>query len=231
MRIAEIFYSVQGEGELTGVPSVFVRTSGCNLRCHWCDTPYASWKPEGPDKGVQEILDDVAQFPANHVVLTGGEPMIASEIHELATGLKQLGKHITIETAGTIAPDGIACDLASMSPKLANSTPSPNAISPAWVQRHESTRLRPEVLLAWVTQYAFQFKFVVADSKDLPEIEALLSAIEAPIPPWKIQLMPEGTDSQTICQRQVELLELCKMKGYRYCDRLHIHLFGNTKGT
>ncbi len=231
MRIAEIFYSVQGEGELSGVPSVFVRTSGCNLRCQWCDTPYASWEPEGPDKTLQEILDEVAQFPANHVVLTGGEPMMARDIHELALGLRQMGKHITIETAGTIAPGGIACDLASLSPKLANSTPSTSAISAAWVQRHESTRLRPEVLLEWVTKYTFQFKFVVADTKDLPEIEALLSTIEASIPPWKIQLMPEGTDSRKIRQRQAELLELCKEKGYRYCDRLHIHLFGNTKGT
>ncbi len=231
MRIAEIFYSVQGEGELTGVPSVFVRTSGCNLRCHWCDTPYASWEPEGPDKSVQEILDEVARFPANHVVLTGGEPMIARDIHDLARGLKQLGKHITIETAGTIAPGGIACDLASLSPKLANSTPSTDSISEAWVERHEMTRLRPGVLLEWITNHDFQFKFVVAKSGDLPEIEALLTTINAPIPPWKIQLMPEGTDSSKIRQRQAELLELCKAKGFRYCDRLHIHLFGNTKGT
>ncbi len=231
MRIAEIFYSVQGEGELTGVPSVFVRTSGCNLRCQWCDTPYASWEPEGPERSVQDILDEVALFPSTHVVLTGGEPMIAKDIHQLAVGLKHLGKHITIETAGTIAPDGIVCDLASLSPKLANSTPSADSISEAWVQRHESTRLRPEILLDWVTHHDFQFKFVVADSGDLQEIESVLTRIGTPIPPWKIQLMPEGTNSHKLRLRQAKLLELCKEKGYRYCDRLHIHLFGNSKGT
>ncbi|MEX1119186.1 MAG: 7-carboxy-7-deazaguanine synthase QueE [Terrimicrobiaceae bacterium] len=231
MRIAEIFYSVQGEGELTGVPSVFVRTSGCNLRCQWCDTPYASWQPEGQDKSVPDILKEVAGFPAQHVVLTGGEPMIAGEIHELASGLRKQGKHITIETAGTIAPNGIACDLASLSPKLANSTPPTDAIGPGWVERHETSRLRPEVLLEWISNHNFQFKFVVTGQRDLPEIEQLLSKLSAPIPAWKIQLMPEGTSSEKLHEKQTELLDLCKAKGYRYCDRLHIHLFGNTKGT
>ena len=123
MLISEIFYSLQGEGELTGVPSVFVRTSGCNLRCNWCDTPYASWQPEGRQMTVSEIVAAVRLHPARHVVLTGGEPMIAKDIHALAAALKDLAYHITIETAATIAPAGIACDLASLSPKLKNSTP------------------------------------------------------------------------------------------------------------
>src|SRR5258708_21103264 len=104
MLIAEIFYSLQGEGELTGVPSVFVRTSGCNLRCNWGDTPYASWQPEGRQQTVDEIVREVEKHPARHVVLTGGEPMIAKEIRELAAALKKLGYHITIETAATVAP-------------------------------------------------------------------------------------------------------------------------------
>ena len=104
MLISEIFHSLQGEGELTGVPSVFVRTSGCNLRCNWCDTPYASWNPEGVQMSVAEIVAEVTKHPARHVVLTGGEPMVAKEIHELAAALKQRGYHITIETAATVAP-------------------------------------------------------------------------------------------------------------------------------
>src|SRR3954467_3471660 len=116
MLISEIFYSLQGEGELIGVPSVFVRTSGCNLRCNWCDTPYASWSPEGTQRGIEEIVAEVRGHPARHVVLTGGEPMIAKGIRELAAELKRLNYHITIETAATIAPEGIACDLASLSP-------------------------------------------------------------------------------------------------------------------
>src|SRR6266436_1362968 len=114
MFISEIFYSLQGEGELTGVPSVFVRTSGCNLRCNWCDTMYASWNPEGDELPLETILTQVESHPANHCVLTGGEPMVAKGIHELAQELRHRGKHITIETAATIMPKGIACDLASL---------------------------------------------------------------------------------------------------------------------
>src|SRR5579884_3467399 len=113
LKIAEIFYSLQGEGGLVGVPSVFVRTSGCNLRCAWCDTPYASWHPEGEQMTVDEVIARVSAFPAEHVVLTGGEPMAAREMPALAAQLRIHGKHITIETAGTLPPKRIACDLAS----------------------------------------------------------------------------------------------------------------------
>src|SRR5438046_2527311 len=105
MRISEIFFSVQGEGKLAGVPSVFIRTSGCNLRCHWCDTPYASWNPEGTELIVADILKEVARHPTRFCVVTGGEPMIAKGIRELLTSLRSAGKHITIETAATISPD------------------------------------------------------------------------------------------------------------------------------
>ena len=123
MKIAEIFCSIQGEGKLAGTPSTFVRTSGCNLRCTWCDTPYTSWRPEGEAVGLDEILGRVHEFPARHVVLTGGEPMIAPEIEELTRRIAEAGYHLTIETAGTVWRD-VVCDLASVSPKLANSTPS-----------------------------------------------------------------------------------------------------------
>ena len=118
MRIAEIFYSIQGEGMLVGVPSVFIRTSGCNLRCSWCDTPYTSWNPEGDELGVDEILARTAGFTAaRHAVITGGEPMIARDVVELSERLRERGMHITVETAGTVfAP--VACDLMSISPKL-----------------------------------------------------------------------------------------------------------------
>src|SRR5512133_3774708 len=102
MLISEIFYSIQGEGELTGVPSVFVRTSGCNLRCSWCDTPYTSWNPEGSDMTVPAIISAVNEFPARHAVVTGGEPMIARGVADLTQALHKAGLHITIETAGTV---------------------------------------------------------------------------------------------------------------------------------
>src|SRR5436189_374600 len=102
MRLAEIFHSIQGEGKFSGVPSVFIRTSGCNLRCTWCDTPYASWNPEGGELEVTAILEKVRAFGARHVVVTGGEPMVARGIHELLAALREDGRRITIETAATI---------------------------------------------------------------------------------------------------------------------------------
>lgn len=230
MLISEIFYSLQGEGELTGVPSVFVRTSGCNLRCNWCDTPYASWNPEGDTLSVDEIVARIQTFPTHHVVLTGGEPMIAKELPALASAIKRLGHHITIETAGTIAPSGIACDLASISPKLKNSTPDAR-LPEAWRERHEATRIQRDVLRAWVDRGGFQFKFVISSPDDLVEMEALIASLQRPIPPHKILLMPEATSLERMRERATWLGEACKARGYRYAHRLHIELYGNKRGT
>ncbi len=230
MLIAEIFYSLQGEGELTGVPSVFVRTSGCNLRCNWCDTPYASWHPEGKQLTVAEIVAAVRPHPSRHVVLTGGEPMIAKDIHELATALKKLDYHITIETAATMAPAGIACDLASLSPKLKNSAPDAR-LDDTWRTKHETLRWQPEVVRAWLDRGGYQLKFVVARESDLGEIEALLAALGREIPRTKVLLMPEGVTVEVLRARAVWLGELCKMRGYRYAPRLHVELYGNKRGT
>ncbi len=229
MRIAEIFHSTQGEGLLAGVPSVFVRTSGCNLRCHWCDTPYASWKPEGPEMSVEEIQKKVLGWNCRHVVLTGGEPMIAPDLPALAAALRKAGKHITIETAATVVPAGIACDLASLSPKLSNSTP-PSERDPAWARRHEASRLQPSVISDWIRNYAFQLKFVVSTQQDISEIKNLLSLLP-PAPFHQILLMPEGTDSKTLAAKAEWLVAVCKQEGFRFCPRLHIGLFGHRRGT
>jgi 7-carboxy-7-deazaguanine synthase len=230
MLISEIFHSLQGEGELAGVPSVFVRTSGCNLRCNWCDTPYASWKPEGTVMNVEEILAAVGKYPARHVVLTGGEPMIAKEIRALAAALKKSGYHITIETAATIPPDGIDCDLASLSPKLKNSAPDAR-LDDTWRQRHEALRWQPDVVRAWLDDYGCQLKFVVARAEDVDEIESLLGQLGQEIPRAKILLMPEGTTVEVLRTRAGWLAELCKGRGYRYASRLHVELYGNKRGT
>jgi 7-carboxy-7-deazaguanine synthase len=229
MRIAEIFHSIQGEGLLAGVPSIFIRTSGCNLRCHWCDTPYASWKPEGPEMSVEEILKKLTEWNCDHVVLTGGEPMIAPDLPELATVIKKQNKHITIETAGTILPNGIPCDLASISPKLSNSTPPPERDS-AWTKKHEASRLQPEVISEWIRKYPFQLKFVVSSESDLAEIKDLLSRLP-PVPLHQILLMPEGIDVKTLAARSPWLIDICKREGFRFCPRLHIELFGHKRGT
>jgi len=231
MLISEIFYSIQGEGELTGVPSVFVRSSGCNLRCSWCDTPYASWQPTGEEMTVDEIVRQIQAFHCNHVVLTGGEPLLAKSIHELASRLQYLGMHITIETAGTISPDKICCDLASISPKLANSTPRAEDVGAAWVERHEKSRLNVERLREWLDSYPYQLKFVVSTAAQIDEIQHLLRSLERKVPPEKVLLMPEGVVATVPAAQRDLVLAACKQHGYRYCQRLHLTLFGNTRGT
>ena len=230
MLISEIFHSLQGEGELTGVPSVFVRTSGCNLRCAWCDTPYASWSPEGRQMGLDEIVAEVGRHACSHVVLTGGEPMIALGIRELAAELRMLGNHITIETAGTLAPEGIACDLASISPKLLNSAPDARTHA-AWHKRHEAERWRPESIRQWLARGGdYQLKFVVVAPADVEEIEGMIGRLGVEIPRHKIQLMPEARSLETMRGRANWLADLCRDHGYRYAHRLHIELWGNRRG-
>lgn len=230
MLISEIFHSIQGEGQLAGVPSVFVRTSGCNLRCTWCDTPYASWTPEGETMTVDEIVARVSSFPARHAVLTGGEPMIASGIRELAAALRSRDMHITIETAATVPPAGIACDLASLSPKLRNSSPG-DRLDATWRERHESLRWQPATVAAWMAAHDYQLKFVVAGQDDLVEIEGMLGELPVRPPASKVLLMPEGVDAAQLRERGYWLAGVCKDCGYRFCPRLHIELFGNRRGT
>jgi len=223
LRIAEIFYSIQGEGSLVGVPSVFVRTSGCNLRCSWCDTPYTSWNPEGEDWTVERILTEVGGYPARHVVVTGGEPMIAREIVELTRGLRARGVHITIETAGTVfAP--VECDLMSISPKLANSTPSGE-----WADRHERLRIQPVVLRRLMAGYEYQLKFVIARGGDVAEVRGLVETLGADA--GKVILMPEGVEAAVLRERGVWLAEICKREGFRFSPRLQVELWGNRRGT
>jgi 7-carboxy-7-deazaguanine synthase len=222
MRIAEIFYSIQGEGMLTGVPSVFIRTSGCNLRCQWCDTPYTSWNPEGRDMTQDEILSEVRAHHASHAVVTGGEPMIAPGIVELTQALKQLGMHITIETAGTVHKP-VTSDLMSISPKLANSTPAGQ-----WAAQHDRLRYQPGVLKQLMNEYDYQLKFVVSAPEDLAEIEATLKETGARRD--RVVLMAEGTDAAVIGERARWITEICKREHFRYSPRLHIDLWGNRRG-
>ncbi|KAB2644644.1 MAG: 7-carboxy-7-deazaguanine synthase QueE [Verrucomicrobia bacterium] len=229
MLISEIFYSLQGEGMLIGMPSVFVRTAGCNLRCRWCDTPYASWKPEGEELSLHEIVERVSEYKCHHVVLTGGEPMIAKGLPDLAAQLRAKGHHITIETAGTVLPHGIACDLASLSPKLKNSTPDEHSAG-AWSGRHEERRYAPDMIKAWLKSMECQLKFVVSSQEDLEEIENILSEIGA-VERDHLFLMPEGIDPIMLRERSKWLAEICRERQYRFAPRLQIELYGNTRGT
>jgi 7-carboxy-7-deazaguanine synthase len=211
---------------LAGVPSVFVRTSGCNLRCAWCDTPYTSWKPEGKDLMLGEVLSDVRRRWSTHVVVTGGEPMISPGITALTRGLKDLDLHITIETAGT-SYQQVSCDLMSISPKLANSTPHRRE-GGKWARQHDELRYQPAVLKQLMAEYPYQLKFVVTSRDDLAEIERIIRETDAERN--RVVLMPEGTTPEAIAERAPWIVDICKRERFRYSPRLHIDLYGDVRG-
>lgn len=232
MRICEIFRSEQGEGLLTGIDSLFVRTSGCNLRCGFCDTPFASWRPEGEQLSVDDVvlllhdLDDVDR-PVGHVVLTGGEPMLWPELVELTERLREEGRHITIETAGTIDRP-VACDLMSISPKLSDSDPVAEHVG-RWLDTHRRRRLAEEVIRRLTTDYVYQLKFVVSRPEQLAEIEAWLARFPK-IARDRVQLMPEARTAARHAEVESWLRPLADEHGYRYCPREHVRRHDGERG-
>ena len=228
MQLAEVFHSIQGEGRLIGVPSVFIRTSGCNLRCAWCDTPYTSWQPEGRSWSIGEITNEVAKYPSRFIVITGGEPFLAPEIEQLTRALQQSGVHITIETAATIFKP-VSCDLLSMSPKLANSTPWKKAQG-KFAKMHEARRLDFEVMRKFLDRYDCQLKFVVDRPSDFEELHEVVTRLKI-AEPNRVLIMAQGTMPRQIRSKAQWIVESCKKFGYGYTPRLHIDLYGNRPGT
>jgi 7-carboxy-7-deazaguanine synthase len=238
LRVQECFVSLQGEGLLAGVPSSFVRVSGCNLRCGFCDSPATSWSPSGARRSLDELEAFCAAGP-RHVVLTGGEPMLFAGVARLAGRLRRRGHHVTIETAGTVWLDGLECDLLSLSPKLSHSTPWQR--SPELAARHERRRLELGVLGRLLAQHPWQLKMVVRAfdatllEADLAEIEALLAALGlSPADAAardRVLLMPECTDPARLAADYAALVPVCRRTGLRLGPRLHIQIFGHTPGT
>jgi 7-carboxy-7-deazaguanine synthase len=242
MRIAEIYQSRQGEGLLTGTPSVFVRASGCNLRCWFCDTPYTSWQSEGEDLSVNEIMRQVSakrvindaangnqdDCAARHAVLTGGEPMLFAEMIPLTHRLRDGGFHITIETAGTLYLP-VECDLMSISPKLSNSTPSVER-DRRWQRRHEQSRHVPEVIHRLLAEYPYQVKFVIDAPADCDEVERYLAEFPE-VDRSRVLLMPQGTDMASLGIRSAWLEPAAQERGFRFCPRRHIEWYGHVRGT
>ena len=224
MFISETFTSLQGEGILAGVPSFFIRTSGCNLRCRWCDTPYASWQPEGERRPVESLIDEAADAGVGHVVVTGGEPLLQREIGTLTRGLAAVGLHITIETAGTVDPE-FHCDLLSVSPKTANSDPPGDHC-----ERHRRLRRNFEPLRRLLRRFPeHQLKFVIEGADDLPDVISLLGKAGV-VDTSRVQLMAQGRSAQEAAERASEVAALCLDHGFRYTPRLQLDLFGGGRG-
>lgn len=235
----EIFASLQGEGPSLGRPSIFVRLSRCNLACRWCDTAY-TWRFTGDNRphrddrafersanqialDVEDVASRILAFPQDRLVITGGEPLLQGAALAQLVGLlreRRTALHVEIETNGTVAPHAVLdplVDQYNVSPKLTHSgNPADLALIPAR-------------LSAYAADPRAFFKFVAASPGDLAEIEGLQHAHA--IPGERLYLMPEGTDSATLRNRSGWLSEACIEHGWRFTDRLHIHLYGDTRGT
>lgn len=246
MLISEIYRSVQGEGLLTGTPSVFVRTSGCNLRCGFCDTPFASWEPVGQSLSIDAIMSQIQSAaqssentcianapamipgPVQHVVITGGEPFLPREIIELCQRVSSAKFHVTVETAGTMYRS-LACNLMSISPKLSNSDPEAGRAG-EWREKHRAARLRPNVVRRLMAEHPYQLKFVVDRPDDLDEILDYLEKIK-PFDQSRVLLMPQGIDQSELEDRARWLIPMCESHGFCFSPRRHIEWFGNERGT
>ncbi len=232
---AEIFASVQGEGPSAGMPCTFMRLSRCNLACVWCDTAY-TWHFEGDerphrsgaafDRKANQVSMDVADVAAriealgqNRLIITGGEPLLqAGPLADLLELLPDMT--VEVETNGTTKAPArldVRIDQFNVSPKLSHSGNS------------AELALLPERLDAYATDPRAFFKFVVASPEDVAEVLELQQRYR--FRPGHVFLMPEGTDSATLRTREEWLVPLCLEHGFRLSDRLHIHLFGDTRGT
>ena len=226
LHLSEIFASIQGEGEFTGMDSVFVRLNGCNLRCHFCDTPYASWEPQGSKWGLEDLFATIRGYGIAHVVLTGGEPLLQPAVVPLVEMLRKKDHFITIETAATVYRNAPA-NLMSISPKRANSTPPEGT---RWAKRHEEIRHQPTVIQKMLEDHSCQFKFVINTQKEIDDV--IQYAAEFPkLTNDKIWLMPQAITKEELLKKEAWLKPLAEQHNFQYSSRLQIIQFGNKPGT
>ena len=223
MRINEMFYSLQGEGRLAGVPSVFIRLAGCPLRCRWCDTAYAWDFQAGTEETAETLLARVAEYPTRHLVLTGGEPLAQTELEEFIRVFAEAGCLITLETSGLYFASGLAIHLASISPKLSNS------VGPANENRPEGERLNIDAIRQLMDAYPYQLKFVVDRPQDLDEIAECVERLET-VDPERVYLMPQASRRDDYLEKSQWLADYCLQTGFAFSPRLHVMLYDGQKG-
>ncbi|RKY11593.1 MAG: radical SAM protein [Planctomycetota bacterium] len=225
MIVNEIFYSLQAEGGLAGVPSVFVRLAGCPLRCRWCDTKYAWSESEGTEYTAEQVKDKIESYPAKHLIITGGEPMTKPGLSELLEVLDSENLHITIETSGIKFVPDLPCDLMSISPKLSNSTPA----EPDLALAHEKMRFDLPALQRLIDNYRYQLKFVVDGPDDIDQIKECLTNLEN-VNRGNAYLMPQAERLDEYLAKSKMTAKLCKQTGLRFSPRLQVLLWDNERG-
>ena len=218
MIINEIFYSLQGEGQLAGIASVLVRIAGCPLRCTWCDTKYAWSESAGKDYSAEQVKKEIKTYPSRHIVVTGGEPMTQSGLGDFINDFSQNDMHITIETAGIEFIPNLRCDLMSISPKLSNAQAENQQVAP-----------NISVLQKLIDNYNCQLKFVIDRPDDVNEVIQLADKLKN-VEAEKIFLMPQAVRREEYIDKAPMVARLCKETGFTFSPRLHVLLYNGQKG-
>jgi len=216
-RVAETFFSIQGEGPTAGAPAVFIRLQGCSVGCRWCDTKY-SWDPAGGQHvELDTLVAEASAYPCRRAIVTGGEPLESSLFVPLIRTLGQRGFTLEVETSGTLPPPPEADPAIqwNVSVKLAGSSVD------------EATRINPPALRAFLERDAW-WKFVVVDETDVAEVLRLAERFA--LPRGRILLQPEALRPEDLAIRGRWVVEACKRHGFRFSPRLHILLWGARRG-
>lgn len=211
LLISEIFYSLQGEGPNIGQPTVFVRTTGCNLHCDWCDEPEALDVKKGIQMTTEKILKEIQKHNIKFVDITGGEPMLQQQqLLPLLQHLKDLGYSIEIETNGSFESkiDDTITHY-NCSPKFSNSGNKP----------YKLKLKNPKTF----------YKFVADTPEDIQEVLHFITSEN--LPKEKCSLSPQCRTEEEAFQKSLWLMEECKTHNLKFSPRMHIYYWGNKKGT
>jgi 7-carboxy-7-deazaguanine synthase len=227
VRVAEVFGpTLQGEGPSTGQRAAFVRLSGCNLHCAWCDTPY-TWDWGRYDRAsearrvqVATLWPQLEAMAPRLLVVTGGEPLLQPvAVGELLVGAIERGWRSEVETNGTLPPDRLRWlpDAFNVSLKLANNQADPT-----------HRRLRPAVIEAYLATGRAVWKFVCCQPSDLAEVQGLVDAYR--LPAERVWIMPEATSAEAEELGLATLADPVLAAGYNLTGRLQLRCWGAARG-